>query len=107
MSRAVDVTIMFTDLVGSTQMLDRLGDVAGEELLRSHFTELRQAIAAHEGREIKNLGDGLMVAFTKPSDGAACAATMQRAVAQHNLTSPELHLGLRVGVHNGEAITES
>ena len=74
-------TILFTDLVGSTRMLDRLGDQAGDELLRRHFGILRQAVAAHHGREVKNLGDGLMVTFDDPASGAACAASMQRAIS--------------------------
>ena len=106
MSRTSTVTILFTDVVGSTRLLDRLGAAAGEELLRRHFGLLRSAIAAHDGREVKSLGDGLMVVFADPASGAACAAAMQRAVARHNAEQPDLAVGMRVGVHAGEAIHE-
>jgi adenylate cyclase len=106
LSRTVSTTILFTDLVGSTRMLERLG-VEGQELLRRHFGLLRSAIAAHGGREVKNLGDGLMVTFTTPAGATACAAAMQRAIACHNESSPGEHaLGLRVGVHTGDAIND-
>ncbi len=106
MSRTVSRTFLFTDLVGSTPMLERLGP-AGDDLLRRHFTLLRAALGAHGGREVKNLGDGLMVTFDTAAEGAACAAAMQHAIARHNAGSgPEFELGLRVGVHSGEAISE-
>ncbi len=106
MSRATNTTFLFTDLVGSTQMLERLGP-AGDELLRLHFALLRSAVATHGGREVKNLGDGLMVTFGTAPAGAACAAAMQQAIARHNGScAPEHNLGLRVGVHSGEAISE-
>src|SRR2546423_13022046 len=57
------VTILFTDLVGSTELGAQLGDDAADQLRRSHFGALREAVAAHRGEEVKNLGDGLMVAF--------------------------------------------
>ncbi len=54
------VTLLFTDLVGSTEQLERVGDDAAEELRRTHFRLLRDAVAGHSGQEVKNLGDGLM-----------------------------------------------
>jgi class 3 adenylate cyclase/tetratricopeptide (TPR) repeat protein len=106
MSRTVSRTFLFTDLVGSTSMLERLGP-AGDELLRRHFTLLRAELGAHGGREVKNLGDGIMVTFDSAAAGAACAAAMQHAIARHNDScGPEHTLGLRVGVHSGEAISE-
>lgn len=107
MSRTVSTTFLFTDLVGSTRMLERLG-AAGDDLLRRHFALLRSALGAHGGREVKNLGDGLMVTFASPGAAAACAAAMQRTVARHNATcEAELALGLRIGVHSGEAVNEA
>src|SRR6202011_5343421 len=57
------VTLLFTDQVGSTETLQRLGDEEGERLRRAHFGLLREAAGMHGGEEVKNLGDGLMVAF--------------------------------------------
>ena len=57
------VTLLFTDLVGSSALLEQLGDDAGERMRRTHFGLLRDAVAEAGGEEVKNLGDGLMVAF--------------------------------------------
>jgi class 3 adenylate cyclase len=57
------VTILFTDLVGSTATLARLGEEAADELRQAHLAILREAIAQAAGREVKNLGDGLMAVF--------------------------------------------
>ena len=56
------LSIVFTDVVGSTERLSRLGDEVAETLRRRHMAQLRGVIAAHGGREVKALGDGLMVA---------------------------------------------
>jgi class 3 adenylate cyclase len=59
-------TILFTDVVGSTELAQRLSPDAAEEVRRGHFSILRQAIAEAGGTEVKNLGDGLMVIFGRP-----------------------------------------
>jgi class 3 adenylate cyclase len=107
MTETIAVTILFTDLVGSTAMLDRMGDEAGDELMRRHFDILRESIALHDGTEIKNLGDGLMVTFSNPADGAACAIDMQRGIARHNEAFPHQAMGMRVGLNTGVAITDA
>jgi DNA-binding SARP family transcriptional activator len=98
------VTILFTDLVGSTQLLERLGEDAAEELRRTHFSLLRQAVSEAGGQEVKSLGDGLMVAFASPRAALGCALTVQRGVAEHNRARPERRLGVRVGLQSGEAV---
>jgi class 3 adenylate cyclase/DNA-binding SARP family transcriptional activator len=95
------LTVLFTDIVGSTNLLNRLGDDAADALRRSHFALLRRAIAEHRGREVKSLGDGLMVAFGSARDAIDCAAAMQQAVS----AGPGA-LGLRVGIDAGEPIRE-
>lgn len=95
------LTVLFTDLVGSTALLSKLGDDAADDVRRSHFTVLREVIADHRGREVKSLGDGLMVAFTSARDAVACAAAMQRAVGEQ-----ADRLELRVGIDAGEPIHE-
>lgn len=89
------VTFIFTDLVGSTALIDRLGDDAADKVRRDHFEVLRRAVEDAGGEEVKNLGDGLMVSFASPVAALACAVAMQRALAES-----ELHI--RVGVHAGE-----
>jgi len=97
------LAFLFTDLVDSTSMLAALGDTEGELVLRAHFRDLRDAIAANDGREVKALGDGLMAAFESPSDAVAAAVAMQRTVELNNRRS-SVELGLRIGIQVGEAV---
>ena len=94
-----------TDLVGSTAMADRVGPEAAEELRQEHFGLLRGALEQAGGREVKNLGDGLMVVFSSASESLACAVQMQQAVEARNRHAEE-QLGVRIGVSLGEANVE-
>jgi class 3 adenylate cyclase len=100
------VTILFTDLAASTELLDRLGDESYEALRRTHFALLRAAVAEHGGEEVKSLGDGLMVVFPSTLSALRCAVAMQQAVRQHNEQHPETPLQVRIGLHAGEPIRE-
>lgn len=95
------VAVLFTDVVGSTELLDRLGDEAANQLRRRHFALLRSTIGDHEGREVKSLGDGLMVVFGSARAAVACALAMQRAVA-----ACQDPLVLRIGIAAGEVLRE-
>lgn len=99
------VTLLFTDQVGSTETLQRLGDEEGERLRRAHFGLLREAAAMHGGEEVKNLGDGLMVAFLSAVDAIACAITIQQAVHRAR-ASGELAFAVRIGLNVGEPIRD-
>jgi DNA-binding SARP family transcriptional activator/tetratricopeptide (TPR) repeat protein len=103
--RAGTVTLLFTDQVGSTETLQRLGDEEGERLRRAHFGLLREAAAMHGGEEVKNLGDGLMVAFVSALDAVACAVTIQQAVARTR-AGGELAFAVRIGLNVGEPIRD-
>jgi class 3 adenylate cyclase/DNA-binding CsgD family transcriptional regulator len=100
------VTILFTDLVGSTRLLRRMGDDLAEEVRRAHFSLVREAVAAKHGREVKNLGDGLMVVFPSALQAVGCAVAVQEAMRRHNLLEPDVPLLLRVGLHAGEPFRE-
>src|SRR4051794_17814516 len=96
------VTVLFTDLVGSSALFDRHGDAAADALRRAHFTHLRASIADHGGREVKSTGDGLMVAFTSTVAAVQCAIDMQlRTDAAAD------GLELRVGIDAGEPLPDS
>jgi class 3 adenylate cyclase/tetratricopeptide (TPR) repeat protein len=99
------VTLLFTDQVGSTETLQRLGDEEGERLRRAHFGLLREAAGMHGGEEVKNLGDGLMVAFGSAVDAVVCAITMQQAVDRARTTG-ELEFAVRIGLNVGEPIRD-
>jgi class 3 adenylate cyclase/DNA-binding NarL/FixJ family response regulator len=100
------VTLLFTDIVGSTDLLTRLGPAAGESARSNHFAGMRGALAVHRGREVKNLGDGFMAAFESAGDALGCAVTMQRTVATQNRRHPDWRLSIRIGVSAGEATYE-
>ena len=95
-------TVLFTDLVDSTGLLDRLGDEAAHTASRAHLTTLRGVLGEHEGREVKSLGDGLMASFPSAVAAVRCALAMQAAIARHDPTQ-----GLRVGIDAGEPIVEA
>jgi len=100
------VTLLFTDLVGSTELLGRIGDEAAEGVRRAHFRLLRDAVIARGGHEVKNLGDGLMVAFPSAADAVRCAVEMQQTVDRHNLRAGQVPLAVRVGLHVGEPVRD-
>jgi class 3 adenylate cyclase len=98
---AADATVLFTDIVGSTELIGTYGEAGAHERRQRHFALLRGAIEQTGGREVKSLGDGLMVVFADPVAAARCATEMQRSVAA------DVHqLGLRVGIHTGELLRE-
>jgi class 3 adenylate cyclase len=100
---AVNVVVMFTDLVGSTALSSRVGPEAAEVLRVEHFALLRSVVEAHDGREVKNLGDGVMVVFGAPSSALAAAVEIQQRVEARNTSSGSEPFGIRVGVAAGEA----
>ncbi|MCW3019156.1 MAG: family transcriptional regulator, partial [Solirubrobacterales bacterium] len=99
------VVVLMTDLVDSTAIADRIGPVAAEQLRTEHFGLLRGALERTTGREVKNLGDGLMVVFDSASQSLSCAVQMQQAVEARNRRAEE-QLGVRIGVSLGDATIE-
>jgi class 3 adenylate cyclase len=100
------VTLLFTDLIGSTELLGELGDDEAERFRRVHFGLLRDVAAAHSGQEVKNLGDGLMVAFPSAVNALSCAVGIQQAVHRHNARQGDERLKVRVGLSVGEPIRD-
>ena len=88
-------TILFSDIVGSTAILERIGDAEWAKRLRTHNERIRAVMDRHRGREIGTFGDGFMALF----DGAARAV---QAAAQMGPAVADLDLTLRVGLHTGE-----
>ena len=98
--------MLFTDLVGSTELLEALGDDEAELLRRRHFKILREALQTSGGQEVKNLGDGLMVTFDSAVDAVGCAVAMQQAVDRHNRQQDGHPIEVRVGLNVGEPIRD-
>ena len=104
-SRSAMRTILFTDLVDHTAMMQRLGDLRGRDVLREHERITREALAAHGGTEVKTDGDSFMASFASVSSAVECAIAMQRAFAQHSETHDEA-IVVRMGLNVGEPIEE-
>jgi hypothetical protein len=101
--RATTTTILFSDLVGSTELLQRAGDEDAQRLFKAHYQLLRDAVSQHSGAEVKSLGDGLMVAFPSAADAVRCAIAMQQM--SHRPVNGE-HLAIRVGLNAGDALRD-
>jgi class 3 adenylate cyclase/tetratricopeptide (TPR) repeat protein len=98
------VTILFTDLVGSTELLSRAGDEKAQRIFRAHHDLLARTAADHGGEEVKWLGDGLMVAFPSAAEALRAAVAMQQACRG------PVHgerLAIRVGLNAGEAMRDA
>jgi predicted ATPase/class 3 adenylate cyclase len=101
------VTVLFTDLVGSTDLATSRGDEAAQEILRTQRDLTRQKVEEHSGHEVKSTGDGFMVAFASARRAVACAVEIQRALEEHNRRqAPDQQFKLRMGLNTGEAIQE-
>ena len=100
------VTILFTDMEGSTTLTQRLGDAKAQEVLRAHNSIVRDALKACGGSEIKHTGDGIMASFPSASGALECAIAVQRAVAARVEEHPEMPLRVRIGLNAGEPVAE-
>ncbi|HEY4001977.1 MAG TPA: DUF5939 domain-containing protein [Candidatus Xenobia bacterium] len=95
------LAFLFTDLKGSTEMYDRIGDFRAYDLVREHFSLLYQIVAEHRGAIVKTIGDAIMATFQDP------AAALRAAVAMHGQIGGIGHdgdLGLKIGLHSGPSI---
>jgi class 3 adenylate cyclase len=97
--------ILWTDLEGHTPIMQRLGDEHGRELLREHERLTRDALAAHDGTEVKTMGDAFMAWFPSAQQAVACAIALQRSFATRN-QSAHHPLHVRVGINAGEPLVE-
>ncbi|MGH9002088.1 MAG: AAA family ATPase, partial [Acidimicrobiia bacterium] len=98
------VTILFTDLVGSTELLSRAGDEDAQRIFRAHHALMASTAAEHGGEEVKWLGDGLMVAFASALDAVRAAIAMQQE--SRRPVEGEL-LAIRVGLNAGETMRDA
>ncbi len=99
-------TVMFTDMVASTEMTARLGDAAATELVRAHDALVRRGLARYGGRETKHLGDGIMASFDSTQAAVECARAIQQSFERYNRAALE-PIHIRIGLDCGEPIEES
>lgn len=100
------VTVLFTDVEGSTDLRTREGDDVAHEMLRAHEHLLREQVELHGGREVVFMGDGFMIAFGSTRSAVRCAVDIQRAFDEHNRAHPERPIRVRAGLNAGEVRKE-
>ncbi len=94
-------TIVFTDVVGSTEVRARLGEAAADQLFRAHERELTEMVTVHNGHVVKSAGDGIMGAFDAASDAVSAAIALQRGLAHRSHD-----LQIRIGIASGDVSWE-
>lgn len=100
------VTILFSDIEASTEIVDELGDRRAGEIFAIHNDIVRGHVKAHGGFEVKAQGDGFMLAFSGASRALRCAIAIQRDLAEHAALHPEEAVRVRMGLNTGEALRE-
>jgi len=96
---AEQATIVFTDIVASTDLVNQLGDAAARGIFRQHDNIIRNQIKKHNGTELQNLGDGFMLSFKSATAAIKCACAIQIEITQ-NLSK----IQIRIGINTGEVI---
>jgi class 3 adenylate cyclase len=99
-----DISILFTDLKGSTAMYEKVGDLKAFALVNQHFERLGRAVTRHRGAVVKTIGDAVMASFENPVDAVASALDMIAEIATFNREAGEREIVLKVGVHRGASI---
>lgn len=99
-------SILFTDIVGSTEITQRLGDDAAMEMIGAHDTIVRCALADSGGREIKHTGDGIMACFISAVSAVRCACQIQAALESQRNANVALPVNVRIGAAAGEPVEQ-
>jgi class 3 adenylate cyclase len=102
--KITSLTFLFTDLRGSTELYDRVGDLAAFDLVRAHFSVLHDIVAAEAGAVVKTIGDAVMATFPTPDRGVAAAMRMRDAMRSLNEERGGEDLLLKIGIHEGPCI---
>jgi class 3 adenylate cyclase len=104
MTETTTVTVLFTDVVGSTRLRQHQGETVAHEIMNEHNEIVRRQIGEHAGQEVKTAGDSFMVAFDSARKAVECAVSVQRALHDYNRQHPAYPVKVRIGLHTGEAI---
>jgi class 3 adenylate cyclase len=97
-------TVLFTDIVNSTELMERLGDDACIALIEVHDTIVRNALKATGGREIKHTGDGIMAAFVSAAAAVRCAIQIQKTLIDRPVHNGDAQVLVRIGAAAGEPV---
>jgi class 3 adenylate cyclase len=102
--KITSLTFLFTDLRGSTELYERVGDLTAFDLVRAHFRILQEIVAAEAGAVVKTIGDAVMATFPTPDRAVAAALRMREAMRELNSGNDREDLLLKIGVHEGPCI---
>jgi len=97
-------TILFTDIVESTSLTQKIGDEAAMEIVELHDSIVRDALKDLGGREVKHLGDGIMASFVSAAAAVKCAARVQTEIAKRGRENADRPIQIRVGIAAGEPV---
>jgi len=98
------LTFLFTDLKGSTELYERVGDLVAYDMVRAHFGLLKGIVAAEAGAVVKTFGDAVMAAFPSPDRGLAAALSMREAMRRLSEKMGREDLLLKIGMHEGPCL---
>jgi len=102
--KITSLTFLFTDLKGSTQLYERVGDLAAYDLVREHFGVLNEIVAAEAGAVVKTIGDAVMATFPTPDHALSAALRMREAMRALNERRGREDLLLKIGIHEGPCL---
>ncbi|MCP4717483.1 MAG: CHAT domain-containing protein, partial [Deltaproteobacteria bacterium] len=103
-----EVTVMFTDIKGSTSFFETYGDIEGRLMVQKHNEMLFPIVEQYGGRVIKTIGDAIMAAFEGPEPAVRSAIGMQQKLLEYNQTKKDQrdHIHVRIGINTGEGLVE-
>ena len=102
--KITSLTFLFTDLKGSTELYERVGDLVAFDLVREHFHALQEIVAAEGGAVVKTIGDAVMATFPSPDRAVAAALRMRQGMRALNATHGREDLLLKIGIHEGPCL---
>jgi len=102
--KITSLTFLFTDLKGSTELYERVGDLVAFDLVRSHFSLLNEIVATEAGAVVKTIGDAVMATFPTPDRAMAAALRMREAMRELNARRGSEDLLLKIGIHEGPCL---
>jgi class 3 adenylate cyclase len=105
--RILSLTFLFTDLKGSTQLYERVGDLAAYDLVKAHFQVLHDIVAGESGAVVKTIGDAVMATFATPDRAVAAALRMRDGMRSLNDARKHEDLLLKIGIHEGPCLAVS
>ena len=102
--KITSLTVLFTDLKGSTELYEHVGDLVAYDLVRNHFGVLGGVVRAHDGAVVKTIGDSVMATFPTPESGLAAAIEMREAMDRIPRGAGDRDLPIKIGLHEGPCV---